>query len=151
MERTLVIIKPDAMQRGLAGEIIKRIEQRGLRIISLKMVQVTREFAEKHYHEHKDKNFFSGLIEYITYSPVIALVCEGPDVVSAVRQMVGKTNPLEAAPGSIRHDFALTVGRNLIHASDSPQTAEVEIDLWFDKNELIEWERVVDQWTFRTN
>jgi nucleoside-diphosphate kinase len=151
VEKTLVLIKPDAVQRGLVGEIIRRMEQRGLKILSMKMVQVSREFAEKHYAEHIGKGFFDGLIEYITSSPLVALVCEAPGAVQAVRQMAGKTNPLEAAPGSIRHDLGLTVGRNLIHASDSQESAKKEIALWFEADEITTWHRITDEWIYENN
>jgi len=120
MERTLVLVKPDGVQRSLTGEIIRRLEQRGLRICALRMVRVSQELAEQHYAVHKGKPFYEGLVAYITSSPLVAMVIEGPGAIKAVRQTAGSTNPLEAAPGSIRHDLGLTVGRNLIHASDSP-------------------------------
>jgi len=151
VERTMVLIKPDAVQRGLTGEIIKRLEQRGLKLCAIKMLSVTRELAEKHYAVHQGKSFYAGLVNYIISSPLVALVIEGPGVIIAVRQTAGSTNPLEAAPGSIRHDFGLTVGRNLIHASDSPENAETEIALWFPPEEIITWERDMDAWITQTN
>lgn len=151
MERSLVLVKPDGVQRGLSGEIIRRFEQRGLRICGMKMVWVAKEFAEQHYAVHKGKPFFDGLVAYITSSPLIALVIEGPDAIKAIRQTTGATNPLEAAPGTIRHDFGLTVGRNLIHASDSPENAKAEINLWFSAGEVFDWKRDGDQWIFKTN
>ncbi len=148
MERTLVLIKPDAVQRGLMGEIISRLERRGLRLVGAKFMRVDRQLAEKHYAIHKGKPFYQGLIEYITSSPVMAMVWEGPGAIAAVRQTMGATNPLQAAPGSVRHDFGLTIGRNLTHASDAPETAAFEVDLWFAEPELVEWARATDGWIF---
>jgi nucleoside-diphosphate kinase len=151
VEKTLVLIKPDAVQRGLVGEIIKRLEERGLKITAMKSLIVSQDLAEKHYAVHLGKPFYDGLIRYIVSAPVIAMVWVGPDAIKAVRQTMGATNPLEAAPGSIRHDYALSIGRNLTHASDSHETAEKEIALWFDPVELMEWERVTDSWIFENN
>lgn len=148
MERTLVLVKPDGVQRGLIGEAIARFERRGLRLVGAKFMQVGRELAKAHYAEHEGKPFYDGLISYITSAPVMAMVWEGPNAVAAVRQTVGSTKPVEAAPGTIRHDFALEVGRNLIHASDKPETGERETALWFEKEELVEWSRAVDGWVF---
>jgi nucleoside-diphosphate kinase len=148
VERTLVLVKPDGVQRGLIGESFARLERRGLRLVAAKFIQVSRELAESHYAEHKGKPFYDGLIAYITSAPVMAMVWEGPNAVAAVRQTVGSTKPAEAAPGTIRHDFALEVGRNLIHASDKPETGKREIALWFKKEELVEWTRAVDAWVF---
>ncbi|MCS7294641.1 MAG: nucleoside-diphosphate kinase [Chloroflexota bacterium] len=145
-ERTLVLVKPDAMQRGLAGEILRRIEQRGLRLVGLKLLRIDESLARRHYAEHEGKPFFPGLIEYITSAPVVAAVFEGPDAVRAVRATVGATNPVEAAPGSIRADFGLQKGRNLVHASDSPESGEREVALFFRPDELVSWERDVDRW-----
>lgn len=147
MERTFVMVKPDGVQRGLVGEIIRRLEQRGLRLVGLKMVQVTREFAEQHYAVHRERPFFPGLVQYITSAPVVAMVVEGTNAIQAVRQTVGATRPHEAAPGTIRADFALEIGRNLVHASDGPETAQTEIALWFGAD-LIAWERALDPWLF---
>ncbi len=146
MERTLVLIKPDAVQRGLMGEILGRLERRGLRLVAAKFMAVSRELAEAHYAVHKGKPFYDGLIEYITSSPVMAMVWEGPNAIAAVRQTMGATRPTEAAPGSIRHDFGLEVGRNLTHASDAPETAAVEVGLWFREDELVDWNRDLDRW-----
>ncbi len=146
MERTFVMIKPDGVQRGLVGEIIARFERRGLKIVAMKMVHVDTEFARKHYAVHEGKPFFEGLIRYITSSPVVAMVIEGPDAIRVVRDMVGATDPRKAAPGTIRGDFGLEIGRNLIHASDAGETAEFEIGLWFSKEEIVPWERDVDKW-----
>ena len=148
MERTLVLIKPDAVQRGLIGEVTARLERRGLRLVAARFIQVDRPLAERHYAVHKGKPFYDGLISYITSAPVMAMVWEGPNAIAAVRQTMGSTRPTEAAPGSIRHDLGLTVGRNLTHASDSPQTAQEEIGLWFKTDELIQWERGLDRWIF---
>ncbi len=148
MERTLVLVKPDGVQRGLIGEIIGRLERRGLRLVAAKFIQVSQELAETHYAIHKGKPFYAGLIIYITSAPVMAMVWEGPNAVAAIRQTMGATRPTEAAPGSIRHDFALEVGRNLTHASDSIENGEKEVALWFDPSELVDWKRAADQWIF---
>jgi len=151
MERTLVLVKPDGVQRGLIGEIIGRLERRGLRLVAAKFIQVSQGLAETHYAIHKRKPFYEGLIKYITSAPVMAMVWEGPNAVSAIRQTMGATRPTEAAPGSIRHDFALEVGRNLTHASDSIENGEKEVALWFDTAELVDWKRDIDQWIFETS
>lgn len=148
MERTLVLIKPDAVQRGLVGEIIARLERRGLKIVGLKLVQVSEALARQHYAVHEGKPFFEPLIRYITASPVVAMVMEGPQAIEIVRRTMGATHPAEAAPGTIRADFALEIGRNLVHGSDGPETAQEEIALWFDEDELISWERVTDRWIY---
>jgi len=145
-QRTLVLIKPDGVQRGLAGEIIKRLENRGLMLIAMDFRQISKEFAETHYGMHKGKPFYNGLIKYITSSPLIAMVWEGTEAVQSVRQTVGATDPLEASPGTIRHDLAIITSRNLIHASDSPETAEREISMWFDENDIYPWVRVHEDW-----
>jgi nucleoside-diphosphate kinase len=151
MERTFVLIKPDGVQRGLIGEVIARLEKRGLKLISAKFLSVSNELAEKHYAVHKGKEFYPGLIKYITSAPVMALIWEGSNAVAVVRQTMGATRPWEAAPGSIRHDFALEVGRNLTHASDSVENAQSEIALWFSPSELVEWQRCTDEWIFGKN
>lgn len=148
MERTLVLVKPDAMQRGLAGEVIGRLERRGLRIVAMKLIQINTALAKRHYAEHDGKPFFDGLVEYITSAPVIAAVFEGPGAVQAVRNTVGATNPTEAAPGSIRAEFGIERGRNLVHASDSPASGERETALFFAANEVISWKRDTDRWIF---
>ena len=148
MERTLVLVKPDAVQRGLIGEVISRLERRGLRLVAAKFIKVSKKLAETHYAIHKGKSFYDGLIAYITSAPVMAMVWEGPQAVAAVRQTMGSTRPVEAAPGSIRHDFALEVGRNLTHASDSVENGKKEVNLWFKRTELVNWKREVDQWIF---
>jgi nucleoside-diphosphate kinase len=150
LERTLVLVKPDGVQRGLIGETISRLERRGLRLVAAKFVSIGRELAERHYAVHRGKPFYDGLITYITSAPVMAMVWEGPNAVAAVRQTMGATRPIEAAPGSIRHDFGLEVGRNLTHASDSPETASEEISLWFRPDELVSWSRDVDRWIFES-
>ena len=147
MERTFVMVKPDGVQRGLIGEIVGRFERRGLKIVGMKMLQVSDDLARRHYAVHEGKPFFAGLISYITSAPVVAMVVEGTNAVVAVRQTVGATKPFEAAPGSIRADFALEIGRNLVHASDAPETAATEIALWFG-GELVEWQRATDRWIF---
>jgi len=148
MERTFVMVKPDGVQRGLIGEVIRRLENRGLRLVGAKFMRVSRELAAKHYAVHQGKPFYEGLIEYITSGPVMAMVWEGPHAIAAVRQTMGATRPTEAAPGTIRHDFGLEIGRNLTHASDGPETAAFEIDLWFRPEELVTWQRDVDRWIF---
>ena len=148
MERTLVLVKPDGVQRGLVGEVTSRLERRGLRLVAAKFMNVSRQLAEMHYAIHKGKPFYDGLISYITSAPVMAMVWEGPNAVAAVRQTMGATRPTEAAPGTLRHDFALEVGRNLTHASDEPANAEKEVTLWFKKEELVDWKREVDKWIF---
>lgn len=151
MERTLVLVKPDGVQRGLVGEVIARLERRGLKITAAKFLLVSRSLAEEHYAVHQGKPFYDGLVKYITSAPVMALVVEGPNAVAAVRQTMGATRPYEAAPGTVRHDYALTVGRNLTHASDSPENGEKEVSLWFRPEELVSWERPIDSWIFETN
>ena len=148
MERTLVLVKPDGVQRGLAGEIIHRLERRGLRIVGMKLMQVTRELAEQHYGEHVGKPFYEGLVGYITSSPVIAAVFEGTNAAAAVRGSVGATNPSESGAGTIRGDFGLEIGRNLVHASDSPESGVREVAIFFNSDELVDWARDVDRWIF---
>jgi nucleoside-diphosphate kinase len=148
VEKTLVLVKPDGVQRGLIGEVISRLERRGLRLVAAKFIHVSIDLAETHYAIHKGKPFYEGLISYITSAPVMALIWEGPNAVAAVRQTMGSTRPTEAAPGTIRHDFALQVGRNLTHASDSVENGEKECALWFKKEELVSWNREIDNWIF---
>lgn len=147
MERTFIIIKPDAVQRGLIGEIIHRFERRGLKIVGMKFMQVSDALARKHYGVHEGKAFFPGLISYITSSPVVAMVVEGTNAIQIVRNTVGATKPAEATPGSIRADFGVEIGRNLVHASDGPETAAFEIGLWFG-DDLVSWPRAADAWIF---
>ena len=148
MERSLIILKPDAVQRGLVSTILGRLEQRGLRFAGLKMMHVTEDLARKHYAEHEGKPFFAGLIEYITSGPVVVIVVSGKNVIETVRTMVGATNPVKAAPGTIRGDFGLEIGRNLIHASDSPESGDRETAIFFASNELVKMERSVDRWIY---
>jgi nucleoside-diphosphate kinase len=145
-ERTLVLIKPDAVQRALVGRIIDRYEQRGLRLVAMKLVRVDRRLAERHYEVHRDKPFFAGLVDFITSSPLVALVVEGPNAIAICRAVNGATKPVDAAPGSIRGDLALETGQNLVHASDGADTAPEEIALWFTDDELVDYERDVDRW-----
>ena len=148
MERTLVLIKPDAMQRGLAGEIVSRLERRGLKIVAIRMLKVSPALAKQHYAEHDGKPFFKGLVAYITSSPIIAAVFEGNGAIKGTRQTMGATNPLEAATGSIRADFGLEKGRNLTHASDSAASAKREIALFFGDMPPLAWKRDTDPWVF---
>ncbi|MBE9506909.1 MAG: nucleoside-diphosphate kinase [Chloroflexi bacterium] len=148
MERTLVIIKPDAVQRGLIGEIITRFERRGLRIAGMKLIQIDQSLAERHYAIHKGKPFYEPLIHYITSSPVVVMVLGGNDAIEIVRRTMGATNPAEAAPGTIRADFSLEIGRNLVHGSDGPETAAFEAPLFFTAEELLSYERGNDRWIF---
>src|SRR5215469_6484439 len=148
MQRTLVIVKPDGVQRGLVGPILTRLESRGLKIVGLKLVEVSSELAARHYAEHEGKPFYPGLLAYITSGPVVVACVEGTSAVQMVRNSVGATNPLNAAPGTIRGDLALDIGRNLIHASDAPVTAERELALWFSDGELASYPRDVDRWIF---
>lgn len=148
MERSLVLVKPDGVQRALIGEVISRLERRGLRLVAAKFMQVSRELADTHYAVHNGKPFYDGLISYITSAPVMAMAWEGPNAVAAIRQTMGATRPTEAAPGSLRHDFALEVGRNLTHASDTVENGANEVNLWFRQEELVNWTREVDRWVF---
>jgi len=148
MERSLVLVKPDAVQRGLIGEVILRLERRGLRLLAAKFIAVSDELAKTHYAIHQGKPFYDGLIRYITSAPVMAMVWEGPNAINAIRQTMGATRPTDAAPGSIRHDFALEIGRNLTHASDTIDNGVKEVSLWFTRDELITWDRAIDQWVF---
>src|SRR5437762_6301518 len=146
MQRTLVLVKPDGVQRGLIGRIVARLEQRGLKLIAMKMMRISPELAGRHYAEHRGKPFYDGLIAFITSGPVVAMIWEGREAVSVVRSLVGATDPLKAAPGTIRGDLALDLGMNLIHGSDSPSRAQAEITLFFESNELHEYERTADRW-----
>ena len=146
MERTLVIIKPDGVQRQLVGPIITRLEGRGLKIVAMKMMQVSDDLARKHYAIHQGKPFFEPLIEYITSSPVVVMVVEGPNAIEVTRNTMGATNPVNATPGTIRADYGLEIGRNLVHGSDGPETSASEIALWFDQSEILSYERDVDRW-----
>jgi nucleoside-diphosphate kinase len=148
LEKTLVLIKPDGVQRGLVGEIMRRFEQRGLKLVAARFLRVSPELAAAHYAVHQGKPFYEGLIQYITSAPVMAMVWEGSNSIAAVRQTMGSTRPTEAAPGTIRHDFGLEIGRNLTHGSDSPENAQTEIALWFNAAEIYEWGRSNDPWIF---
>lgn len=148
MERTLVIIKPDGVQRGLAGDIISRFERRGLRIAAMKLMQISLELAQRHYAVHKGKPFYEPLLQYITSGPVVVMVLEGRDIIGTVRRTMGATNPAKAAPGTIRADLALETGRNLVHGSDSPETATFEIPLFFSDDEILSYSRDTDRWIF---
>jgi nucleoside-diphosphate kinase len=148
VERTLVIIKPDAVQRGLIGEIITRLERRGLRIAGMKLLQVSDELARRHYAVHDGKPFFPGLIKFITSGPVVVMALEGKDAIAVTRATMGGTAPGKAAPGSIRADFAMDIGYNLVHGSDGPETAAQELALWFDASELVSYQRVIDAWIY---
>lgn len=150
MERTLVLIKPDGMQRGLTGEIISRIERRGLKIVGMKMLHMDLALAKRHYAVHEGKPFFEGLINYISSSPIIAAVFEGPRAVEAVRNSMGATDPVKATPGTIRGDLAIEMGRNLVHGSDSPENAAAEIAIFFTEAELWPYERAIDPWIIET-
>lgn len=148
MERTYLMIKPDGVQRGLTGEIIARFEKKGFKIVGLKMLRISREIAVKHYGEHAGKPFFEPLVEYITSSPVVAMVIEGKEAISAAREMMGATDPLKAAQGTIRGTYGLDLGRNIIHGSDSPASARREISLFFEEGELMEYSRDSDRWIY---
>ena len=148
MQRTLVIVKPDGVQRGLVGPILTRLEARGLKVVGLKLVQVSEDLAARHYAEHLGKPFYQGLLRYITSGPVVVACVEGSSAVQMVRNSVGATNPLNAAPGTIRGDLAVDIGRNLIHASDAPETADRELALWFTDGELATYSRDTDRWIF---
>jgi nucleoside-diphosphate kinase len=149
MERSLVILKPDAVQRGLVGAILSRLEQRGLRIIGMKLMQIDEQLARTHYAEHEGKGFFNDLVSYITSGPVVVLVIAGDNVIEMVRAMVGATNPVKAGPGTIRGDFAVSIGRNLIHASDKPESGEREVSNFFQDSELLQnLNRSIDPWIF---
>lgn len=146
MERTFLMIKPDGVQRNLVGEIIQRFETKGFTLVGLKMMQVSSELAEKHYAVHKERPFFPSLVDFITSSPVVAMVWQGEGVIASARKIIGATNPLNAEPGTIRGDFGISVGRNLIHGSDGPDTAKDEVSLWFRDAELANWTPAITPW-----
>jgi nucleoside-diphosphate kinase len=148
LERTLILVKPDGVQRSLIGEVISRFERRGLRLVGMKLMQISPELAARHYGEHKGKPFYDGLISYITSGPVVAMVWEGSEAIRAARETMGKTKPFEAAPGTIRGDFALETGRNIVHGSDGAESAAREISLFFQPGELVDWARSSDKWIF---
>ncbi|MBE9077489.1 nucleoside-diphosphate kinase [Romeria aff. gracilis LEGE 07310] len=148
MEKTFIMIKPDGVQRGLVGEIIGRFERKGFTLVALKQLAVSRELAEKHYDVHRDKPFFGGLVEFIISSPVVAMVWQGEGAIASARKLIGATNPLSAEPGTIRGDYGITIGRNIIHGSDAPETAQSEIALWFGEGEVSEWEPTLKEWLY---
>lgn len=145
-ERTFVMIKPDAVQRGFVGEIISRLERKGIKLVAMKLVSVSRELAEKHYGVHRGKPFFEPTVKYITSSPVVAMVLEGNNAIEMVRSMMGKTDPQQAAMGTIRGDYGQFIGRNIVHGSDSKETAEFEINLWFKPKEIADYKRIDEEW-----
>lgn len=145
-ERTFVMIKPDGVQRGFIGEIITRFEKKGLKLVAMKLVSVSRELAEEHYGVHKGKPFFKPTVKYITSSPVVAMILEGKNAINLVRSMMGKTDPQDAAMGTIRGDYGQFIGRNIVHGSDSPDTAEFEINLWFKPEEIANYTRIDEEW-----
>jgi nucleoside-diphosphate kinase len=145
-EQTLIIVKPDGVQRGLVGEIVGRLERRGLKIVAMQMQRVSRETAERHYAEHQGKPFFAGLVDYITSAPVVVMVLEGPQAVAAARSTIGSTKPVEATPGTIRGDLGMMVGRNLIHGSDSPESGKREIGIFFGDSATFDYLRDIDRW-----
>jgi nucleoside-diphosphate kinase len=145
-ERTLVLIKPDGVQRLLVGRILDRYEQRGLKLVGLKLIHVDRELAERHYAVHREKPFFRGLVEFITSAPLVAIALEGLNAIAVCRAVNGATKPVDAAPGTIRGDFALETGQNLVHASDSVENGEQELSLWFAPEELLDYRREIDTW-----
>ncbi len=146
MEQTLILVKPDGVQRGLIGQIISRFESRGMKLVGLKFIQMSNELAAQHYAVHKGKNFYDGLIEYIVSGPVVAMVWSGEDAITAARATMGSTRPVDSPPGTIRGDFGMEVGRNLVHGSDEPENANKEVALFFDQSELINWQRDSDKW-----
>lgn len=148
LERTFLAIKPDGVQRKLIGEIIRRFESKGFTLVGLKLMSVSRELAESHYGVHRERPFFSGLVEFITSGPVVAMVWEGDGVVAAARKIIGATNPLTAEPGTIRGDFGANIGRNIIHGSDAIETAQTEIALWFKDDELVSWQPTIRSWIY---
>lgn len=150
-ERTLVLIKPDGVQRQLVGRILARYEDRGLKLVGLKLLKVERELAERHYAAHREKPFFNGLVEFITSAPLVALALDGPNAIGVVRAINGATRPHEAAPGTVRGDFALETAQNIVHASDGPEAAAEELALWFSPEELFDYDREVDRWVLAPN
>ncbi|TVQ09364.1 MAG: nucleoside-diphosphate kinase [Leptolyngbya sp. DLM2.Bin27] len=148
MERTFLMIKPDGVQRGLVSNIIGRFETKGFTLVGMKLMAVSRELAEKHYDVHRERPFFAGLVDFITSGPVVAMVWEGEGVIASARKIIGATKPLEADPGTIRGDLGVTVGRNIIHGSDAPETAQTEIALWFTESELVSWESAAKGWLY---
>ncbi|AMM89390.1 nucleoside diphosphate kinase [Bacillus pumilus] len=148
MDKTFLMVKPDGMERQLIGEIVSRFEKKGLQLVGAKLMSIPKEVAETHYGEHKEKPFFGELVDFITSGPVFAMVWQGEQVVDVTRQIIGKTNPKEALPGTIRGDYGLTVGKNIIHGSDSPESAEREINLFFKQEELTNWDQTISSWIY---
>ncbi|CEG27655.1 nucleoside-diphosphate kinase [Bacillus sp. B-jedd] len=148
MEKTFLMVKPDGVQRNAIGEIVARFEKKGFQLVGAKLMSIPREVAEEHYGEHKERPFFGELVDFITSGPVFAMVWQGENVIATARQMMGATNPKDAAPGTIRGDFGLTVGKNIIHGSDSPASAEREIGIFFKKEELVEYSKQIDGWVY---
>jgi len=148
MERSLVLVKPDAVQRALAGQIISRLENKGLKIVAMKMLHMDTDLAQRHYAIHKGKAFFDELVAFITSSPLIAIVFQGENTVQIIRQMMGETDPTKAPGGTIRGDFGIDVGHNLVHGSDSPENASKEIDLFFSREEIFDYDRELDKWVY---
>ncbi len=146
MQKTLLLVKPDGVQRGLVGQIVSRIEQKGLKLVGLKLMRVNQELANQHYGEHVGKPFFNDLVDFITSSPIVAMAVEGDNVVQVMRVIMGTTNPQEASPGTIRGDFGMTIGMNLIHGSESAESAERELSLFFNSEEILDYQREVDKW-----
>jgi nucleoside-diphosphate kinase len=146
VERTLIIIKPEGVQRGLTGPVLARFEQKGLKLVGLKLLRIPREMAERHYAVHQGKPFYPGLIGHITSGPVVVGVLEGPNAIAVVRKLMGGTNPTTAEPGTIRGDYALDIGLNIVHGSDSPETAQYEIGIFFQSGELVSYDRAIEQW-----
>lgn len=148
MERTFLAVKPDGVQRGLVGDIISRFETKGFTLVGLKFMKVSRELAEQHYGVHRERPFFAGLVEFITSGPVVAMVWEGDGVVASARKLIGATNPLTSDVGTIRGDYGVSIGRNIIHGSDAPETAQQEISLWFKDEELVSWQPTITPWIY---
>jgi nucleoside-diphosphate kinase len=148
MEKTFLMVKPDGVQRNLIGEIVSRFEQKGFQLVGGKLMSISKELAEEHYGEHKERPFFGELVDFITSGPVFAMIWEGENVITTARQMMGSTNPKDAAPGTIRGDFGVTVGKNIIHGSDSPESAVREIGLFFNNEELVQYDKLMNQWIY---
>jgi nucleoside-diphosphate kinase len=148
LERTFIAVKPDGVQRAIVGDIIRRFETKGFTLVGLKLVKPSRELAEQHYGVHRERPFFAGLVEFITSGPVVAMVWEGDGVIAAARKLIGATNPLTAEPGTIRGDYGVSIGRNIIHGSDAPETAQSEISLWFKDEELVSWQPTIAPWLY---
>jgi nucleoside-diphosphate kinase len=148
MEKTFLMVKPDGVQRNLIGEILSRFEKKGFQLVGGKLMNISKELAEEHYGEHKERPFFGELVDFITSGPVFAMIWEGENVITTARQMMGSTNPKDAAPGTIRGDFGVTVGKNIIHGSDSPESAVREIGLFFNTEELVQYDKLMNQWIY---